>query len=95
MDAIDFRLFELAVLRDEITADDITSNGTRAVDGTHKANGRQSSIGSHFQKWHKQGLIEPTGRVVKSKAPHRKGGMIQIWRILPETKRLAYSVLDR
>ena len=62
------------------TSDDVTDNGNRSVDPTHRANGTQSAIGSMFQQAQRNGWIEFTGRVVRSSAPHRKGGGIRVWR---------------
>jgi hypothetical protein len=64
----------------EFTADDVTHNGARTVDPTHRSNGAQSAIGKVFQEAQRLGWIESTGRVVRSTAPHRKGGGIRVWR---------------
>lgn len=61
------------------SADDVTADGAVALDGAHTPNGRQSGIGSMFRMLHRRGLIEQTGEIVRSRAPHRKGGMIQVW----------------
>ena len=85
MKPLDRRLSELIRAGSrQLTADDITIDGLLAVDNSHAANGRQSAIGSAFRSWAQQGLIVRTGRVVRSKAPHRKGGMIQVWAVTPE-----------
>ena len=69
-----------AILRGgSFTADDITSAGVFAVDVTHGANGAQSAIGSVFRWAASRNLIEPTGEVVRSSAPQRKGGAIRVW----------------
>jgi hypothetical protein len=65
----------------EVTADDVTNCGTVAVDPSHAPNGKQSGIGSFFRQMNADGVLRPTGRVVKSKAPKRKGGMIQVWEV--------------
>jgi hypothetical protein len=79
IDSLDRRLASLLLLDREITADDITDRGRLSFDPEHSANGRQSAIGSRFRRWAADGLIEPTGRVVRSQAPHRKGGAIRVW----------------
>jgi hypothetical protein len=86
---MDDRLAELIAAGDEITADTVTDNGRRTVDPLHGANGPQSAIGSRFRLWASEGLIVRTGRVVKSKAPKRKGGMIQIWE--PTTRGVTWA----
>jgi hypothetical protein len=65
---------------EDFTADDVTGCGTRAVDAGHAPNGAQSAIGSMFQQAQRNGWIESTNRVVRSSAPHRKGGGIRVWR---------------
>ena len=64
-----------------VTADDITNNGALTVDNSHGANGKQSTIGSAFRTWAARGWIKDTGRHIKSQAPHRKGGVIRVWKI--------------
>lgn len=76
----DGRLRELILTGDPFTADDLTGNGQLTVAGDHSPNGTQNAIGWAFRRWHSQQLIEPTGHVVASRAPHRKGGMIREWR---------------
>jgi hypothetical protein len=62
------------------TADDVTNNGTMAIDPDHTANGKQNATGALFNQASRRGLIDFTGTVVRSNAPHRKGGAIRIWR---------------
>lgn len=76
---LDARLAELVAAGVPFTADDLTDSGHWAVDPYHAPNGAQSAVGACFRRAHARGLIEPTGTVVKSKAPHRKGGMIRVW----------------
>jgi hypothetical protein len=64
-----------------VTSDDVTDCGRIALDADHKANGKQSGIGSFFRTMAAQGVIVSTGQAVKSKAPKRKGGMIQVWKV--------------
>ena len=61
------------------SANDVTDDGAITVAGDHTPNGKQNAIGSRFRTYAAQGLIEKTGRVLQSTAPHRKGGMIQEW----------------
>jgi hypothetical protein len=68
---------------EDFTADDVTGNGTRTIDPTHRPNSAQSTIGSVFQQAQRNGWIESTNRVVRSSAPHRKGGGIRVWRPTP------------
>ncbi len=65
----------------EITADDLTDNGRIAIDPSHAPNGKQSAIGSFFRQMGEEGILERTGRVVRSAAPKRKGGLIQVWAV--------------
>lgn len=73
------RLVDVILTGAPFTADDVTDAGRLAVDADHAPNGAQSAIGAQFNRWHRQGLIEPTGQVVRSAAPHRKGGAIRVW----------------
>jgi hypothetical protein len=75
----DRRLARLILVGRTFTADDITANGSIALDPDHESNGKQSSIGAMFNQWQRRGLIVPTGEVVRSAAPHRKGGAIRVW----------------
>ena len=77
-----------------VTADDVTIDGAIAIDSTHAANGRQSAIGSAFRGWAEDGLIVRTGRVVRSKAPRRKGGMIQVWAVTDVGVEWAWARLE-
>lgn len=61
------------------TADTLTKAGADTVDPSHQANGAQSSIGALFRSYAQRGWIEWTGDVVRSTAPHRKGGAIRVW----------------
>lgn len=88
------RLAELILDGNVFTADDVTDEGRVAVDGGHRPNGRQSSIGAHFQLWRRRGWIEPTGHVIRSKAEHRKGGMIRVWAATPEGRHWAFNYRD-
>lgn len=73
------RLAELILTGHPFSADDLTRSGAVAIDGRHGANGAQSGIGSFVQKAAQRGLIAWTGTVVRSQAPHRKGGAIRTW----------------
>lgn len=68
------------VAGEEFTSDDVTDCGNRTIDGGHTPNGAQSTIGSVFQQAARNGWIESTDRLVRSSAPHRKGGAIRVWR---------------
>ena len=48
-------------------------------DDTHQANGKNNGIGQAFRRAAAEGIIKPTGRIVRSKRKHRKGGMQQEW----------------
>ena len=76
---------ELAASREDFTADDLRAR-VGEPDRRHTANGRNNSIGSIFRQAAAAGMIEQTGRVTKSRAAHRKGGMIQLWRGTPRAR---------
>jgi ABC-type cobalamin/Fe3+-siderophores transport system ATPase subunit len=73
-------LARVIIAGEPFTADDVTDCGNRAVDPAHRSNGAQSAIGKVFQQAQSNGWIESTNRVVRSSAPHRKGGGIRVWR---------------
>jgi hypothetical protein len=75
----DRRLAWLIISRQHFTADDLTDDGAVTLDAAHGANGAQSGIGAYVNRASRRGLIAWTGAVVKSKAPHRKGGAIRVW----------------
>jgi hypothetical protein len=74
------RLAGLILQGGPFTADDVTEAGALVIDGQHTPNGKQSGIGSLFNQAARRGLIYFTGNVVRSEAPHRKGGAIRVWR---------------
>lgn len=76
---IELRLARLIMRGGPFTADEVTAEGTIAIDSRHRPNGRQNGIGSFFRTASQRGLICWTGEVVQSKAPHRKGGAIRVW----------------
>jgi hypothetical protein len=78
--SLERRLAELVADGVDFTADDVTANGTVTLDGDHSANGEQNGIGGLFNRASRRGLIEFTGAIARSKAPHRKGGTIRVWR---------------
>lgn len=80
MDWMNRRLASLLLTRESFTSDDITKDGSLAADMLHEPNGRQNAIGATFRAWANNGLIVGTGTTVKSRAKHRKGGRIQVWR---------------
>jgi hypothetical protein len=71
-------LRELADLGDPFTADDLRDIVDEPDPRGH-SNGPNNSIGSVFRQAHAEGWLEQTGQVVRSRAPRRKGGMIQVW----------------
>lgn len=73
------RLAWLIITSAHFTADDLTDDGAYALDADHGANGAQSGIGAFVNRASRRRLIEWTGAVVRSKAPHRKGGAIRVW----------------
>jgi hypothetical protein len=75
----DRRLAWLIIDRPHFTADDLTDEGAVTLDAGHGANGANNGIGSYVQGAARRGLIAWTGAVVRSKAPHRKGGAIRVW----------------
>lgn len=87
------RLAALILTDDPFTADDITRDGELSLDPTHAPNSRQSGIGAFFQRSSKQGLIVTNGSVVRSKAPHRKGGAVRVWEATPKGRSWAEQVL--
>jgi hypothetical protein len=56
-------------------------------DTEHHHNGRNSAIGAMFHISHSRGLIEPTGEVRQSHQPHRKGGLVRLWKGVPPDRR--------
>lgn len=79
MTVLEQRLADLVRLGGEFTADDLTDEGALVIDPAHQPNGKQNGIGALIRSWSTKGYIVSTGRVVPSRAPHRKGGMIQVW----------------
>lgn len=77
--ALERRFAHLVLSGVRFTADDVTADGAIALDSDHAPNGAQSAIGSMFVQLHRRGLIETTNEVVRSRAPHRKGGAIRVW----------------
>lgn len=71
-------LRELAARGEPFTSDDLLER-VGAPDDQHTPNGRNSSIGSLFRQAAAEGWIESDGRVVKSRAPHRKSGAVRVW----------------
>lgn len=78
--SLDARLARAILDLGLFTADDVTANGSAAVDPDHAPNAAQNSIGALFNRAARDGRIAWTGRVVRSRAPHRKGGAIRVWR---------------
>ena len=88
------RLAELIVAGQTFTADDVTGSGQLTVAGEHGPNAAQNAIGSLFNTAARRRRIEWTGGVVRSAAPHRKGGAIRVWRGTTTGKRWAERVLE-
>jgi len=80
MNEIEERIAFVVLAGQPFSVDDVTEDGAWAPDPTHAANSTQNSIGQHIGDVARRGLIEFTGEVQRSCAPHRKGGMIRIWR---------------
>lgn len=72
----------LAAEGTDFSADDLRDR-VGEPDRDHTANGANNAIGSLFRQAAAEGLIVGTGRVVKSRSPHRKGGKIELWRGTP------------
>lgn len=78
----------------QVTADDVTDCGRITIDAAHSPNGKQSGIGSFFRQKVADGILTSSGLPpVRSKAPKRKGGMIQIWSVTPKGLRWARAVV--
>jgi len=77
--SLETRLAQLVLNGVVFTADDVTENGNVALDASHQPNARQNGIGSLFNAHSRAGHIRWTGEVVRSGAPHRKGGGIRVW----------------
>ena len=60
------------------TSDDLLDR-VGPPDDSHEPNARNSAIGSMFRRAAAEGLITTEGRVVQSRAPHRKGGAVRVW----------------
>ena len=82
-ETIENRMIACIFVGEPFTADDVTKDGSIAVDPSRAQSGRQSSIGALFMEHSRAGHIEPTGEVIRSRAPSRKGGAIRVWRATP------------
>ena len=91
---LDRRLAWLILERRPFTADDLTDTGSITLDPSHAPNGRQNGIGSYINQASRRGLIAFTGAVVRSKAPHRKGGAIRLWESTDTGRLWARGVLN-
>lgn len=89
----DRRLAWLLLDRPHFTADDLTGDGDVALDAEHAPNGAQNGIGAYVNGAARRGLIAWTGAVVRSKAPHRKGGAIRVWHATDAGRLWARGVL--
>ena len=88
------RLAWLILSQSTFTADDLTDDGQFALDANHEPNGGQSGIGAFINSASRRRLIQWTGAVVRSKAPHRKGGAIRMWAPTDAGRLWARGVLD-
>jgi hypothetical protein len=79
MSFYDQRAAELIVDCPEWTADDLTDDGAVTPDPDHAPNSANNGVGSYINGLSRRGLIAFTGQVVRSRAPHRKGGVIRVW----------------
>jgi len=68
----------LAASREPFTADELYG-AVGHPDQAHTPNGANNLIGSVFREAKQMGLIEPIG-FRPSQQPHRKGGIVRIWR---------------
>jgi hypothetical protein len=93
--ALERRLAELIIDGHDFTADDVTSDGSVTVAGDHGPNAKQNAIGSMFNTASRKRRIEWTGGLVRSSAPHRKGGAIRVWRGTSAGRRWAELLLER
>jgi len=91
----DRRLAYLIVTRQHFTADDLTLDGVDALDVAHAPNAGQNGVGGYVNRQAKRRLIEFTGHVVRSRAPHRKGGGIRVWRGTDAGRLWAKTVLAK
>jgi len=89
------RLAELIMAGHDFTADDVTGDGQLTVAGDHGPNAAQNAIGSLFNTAARKRRIEWTGGVIRSHAPHRKGGAIRVWRGTPAGRRWAAAILEQ
>lgn len=71
-------LHDLAETGEPFTSDDLLER-VGPPDDSHEPNGRNSAIGSMFRRAAAEGWIITEGRVVPSRASHRKGGAVRIW----------------
>lgn len=94
MNVLQARLYTLMSRGTPFTADDVTADGKVTVAGDHEPNKKQNAIGAMIRSQSQAKRIAPTGKVVSSKAPHRKGGMIREWRATDFGARWAKSQLD-
>lgn len=88
------RLVTIILADDTFTADDLTGYGTVTVNGDHDPNGAQNAIGSFIRTAAANGWIQKTGRVSRSQAPHRKGGLNQEWQPTPKGRAWAQREAD-
>lgn len=86
------RLASLLLAGRTFTADDVTDNGT--VGFGHAPNAAPNAIGAMFNQASRRGLIDFTGEVVRSNAPHRKGGCIRVWHGTEAGRLWARNVLE-
>lgn len=94
MSRFDRRLAHLIIAEVPFTSDDLTASGTLAMDAAHAPNAKQNGIGAVFAQHSKLGHIRSTGQLVRSTAPHRKGGAIRVWQGTAAGRQWASSVIE-
>ena len=78
--ALERRVAPLILNGDSFSTNELTDDGQIVLDPAHAQSGKQSGIGAFINAMARRGLIEFTGQIVKSTAPHRKSGMVRVWR---------------
>jgi len=86
------QLATLVAAGDDFTSDDLTTIGAHTLDAAHAPNGANNGIGGIFSYAAKLGRIETVG-YSRSRSPHRKGGLIRVWRGTASGRLWATSVL--
>lgn len=77
-DAADEAIIALAATGRDFTSDDLLEM-IGPPDVSHAPNARNNAMGAAFSRASKRKIIEVVGHT-QSRAQHRKGGLIRIWR---------------